>query len=113
MPRNYGIMSGRLTRGASRQPSAAGADTRADSKILQFARRDISLPFRVDYRDSSLGPFIPGSILIEPPDPSLPPPKLFQTMVDVFVLFFWGFLTLLLAAAIYGAIFILIFFATY
>ena len=53
----------------------------------------------------------PRSILVEPETP-LPRFKLLDTAIDVLALLAWGLLTLVTATAIFGSIFILIFFAS-
>lgn len=104
MPRNYGIMSGRLTRGASHQPSAFGADnTRADSNIIQFARGVNSLPLRVDSGDSRRPFFIA----------LLKRGKLSQACFDVLALAFGIGFILITGLAITVSLFLLLFYATY
>lgn len=106
MPRNYGIMSGRLTRGASRQPSAAGADTRADSNIIHFARGANSLPLRVDLGDSRRPFFIPAGA-------SFKLRKILHALFDIFALAFCIGFILITGLSITVSLFLLLFYATY
>lgn len=103
--RTFGIpqRGGRLTRGASHQPSAAGADTRADSNIIQFARGANSLPLRVDSGDSRRPFFIASFKRI----------NLSQACLDVLALAFGIGFILITGLAITVSLFLLLFYATY